>query len=49
MAGNKSGLADLEHILTGIDKLSWVHLSSRDVVRHRIVQDIVNAYDRASG
>ncbi len=49
VAGNKSGLADLEHILTGIDKLSWVHLSSRDVVRHRIVQDIVNAYDRASG
>ncbi len=48
VAGNKSGLADLEAVLTGIDKLSWVHLGSRDVVRHRIVQDIVNAYDRSS-
>jgi phosphate starvation-inducible protein PhoH len=26
-----------------------VHLSSTDVVRHRIVQDIVNAYERAAG
>ena len=48
VAGNKSGLADLERVLTGIDGLSWVHLGARDVVRHRIVQDIVNAYDRSS-
>jgi phosphate starvation-inducible protein PhoH len=27
--------------------LSFVHLSSKDVVRHRIVQDIVDAYERA--
>ena len=40
--------SDLERILTGIDGLSWVHLSARDVVRHRIVQDIVNAYDRSA-
>jgi phosphate starvation-inducible protein PhoH len=26
-----------------------VHLTSRDVVRHRIVQDIVYAYERAAG
>ena len=26
---------------------AWVHLTSRDVVRHRIVQDIVDAYERA--
>ncbi len=48
VAGNRHGLADLEQILTGIDKLEWIHLGSRDVVRHRIVQDIVNAYDRSS-
>ena len=48
VAGNKSGLADLERVLTGIDGLSWVHLSARDVVRHKIVQDIVNAYDRSA-
>ena len=33
-------------ILTGIDDLGFVYLSSRDVVRHRIVQDIVEAYRR---
>ena len=49
VAGNRSGLADLERILHGIDKLTWIHLGSRDVVRHRIVQDIVNAYDRSAG
>ena len=48
VAGNKSGLSDLERVLTGIDGLSWVHLGARDVVRHRIVQDIVNAYDRST-
>ena len=48
VAGNKSALAGLERILSDIEGLSWVHLSARDVVRHRIVQDIVNAYDRSS-
>jgi phosphate starvation-inducible PhoH-like protein len=45
--GGRGGLADLERVLTGIDGLSWIHLTSKDVVRHRIVQDIVNAYERA--
>ena len=31
----------VREILTGIDDLSFVYLSSRDVVRHKIVQDIV--------
>ena len=42
--GGRSGLVGLERILTGIDGLAWVHLGSRDVVRHKIVQDIVDAY-----
>ena len=46
--GGRSGLAGLEKTLDGIDGLAFVHLSSRDVVRHRIVQDIVNAYERAA-
>ncbi len=46
--GGKSGLLGLERILTGIEGLSFVHLGARDVVRHRIVQDIVNAYDRSA-
>ncbi len=42
--GGRSGLADVERILTGIDSLCFVHLTGRDVVRHKIVQDIVDAY-----
>ena len=46
--GGRSGLDGLEDLLEHIDGLDFVHLTSRDVVRHRIVQDIVEAYDRAS-
>ena len=44
----RSGLHGLEDVLTGIDGLSFVRLSSKDVVRHRIVQDIVDAYEAAA-
>jgi phosphate starvation-inducible PhoH-like protein len=47
VAGGRSGLANCERILSGIDGLAFVRLTSRDVVRHRIVADIVNAYERA--
>jgi phosphate starvation-inducible PhoH-like protein len=42
----RSGLLGLEPILDGIEGLSFVRLSKRDVVRHKIVQDIVEAYER---
>jgi phosphate starvation-inducible PhoH-like protein len=45
-AGQHSGLNVVREILTGIDGLAFVYLSSRDVVRHRIVQAIVEAYRR---
>ncbi len=44
--GGRSGLARVEAILSGIDGLSFVRLTGRDVVRHRIVQQIVDAYER---
>ncbi len=47
LEGGKSGLINLEQILGGIDDLQFVRLDSRDVVRHKIVQDIVNAYEQA--
>ena len=47
IAGGKSGLLGLEEILGGIDGLAFVRLTQRDVVRHRIVQDIVTAYERS--
>jgi phosphate starvation-inducible protein PhoH and related proteins len=42
----RSGLVDLEEVLSGIEGLAFVRLTKRDVVRHRIVQDIVDAYER---
>ncbi|MEA3055786.1 MAG: phosphate starvation-inducible protein PhoH [Actinomycetota bacterium] len=42
----RSGIIGLEKVLTGIEGLSFVHLTNRDVVRHKIVQDIVDAYER---
>jgi phosphate starvation-inducible PhoH-like protein len=47
LEGGKSGLINLEQILTNIDGLAFIRLDSKDVVRHKIVQDIVNAYDDA--
>jgi phosphate starvation-inducible PhoH-like protein len=47
-SGSRSGLVVIEEILKGIEGLEFVHLGARDVVRHRIVQDIVEAY-RAYG
>ena len=44
--GQRSGLAVVEEILAGIEGITFCHLGGRDVVRHRIVQDIVEAYGR---
>ncbi len=48
VTGGRSGLHDLERMLSPIDGIEFVRLTSRDVVRHRIVQDIVNAYESAA-
>jgi len=45
--GGSSGLVGVEEILGGIEGITFVRLGRRDVVRHRVVQDIVDAYDRA--
>jgi len=44
---SRSGLGGLQPILGPIPGISFVHLTGRDVVRHRIVQDIVDAYEKA--
>jgi phosphate starvation-inducible PhoH-like protein len=43
----RSGLVGLDKKLTNIDSLEFVRLDSTDVVRHRIVADIVNAYEKS--
>jgi phosphate starvation-inducible PhoH-like protein len=46
--GKRSGMADVERILNGVDGISFVYLGVKDVVRHRIVADIVAAYERST-
>jgi phosphate starvation-inducible PhoH-like protein len=46
--GTRSGLVVVEEILNGIEGIEFLRLGAKDVVRHRIVQDIVEAY-RAHG
>ncbi|MDQ3620014.1 MAG: PhoH family protein [Actinomycetota bacterium] len=43
-ANTRSGLVVVEEILDGIAGVNFTHLDARDVVRHKIVQDIVEAY-----
>ncbi len=43
----RSGLIGLEKKLSGIESLAFVTLDGTDVVRHRIVADIVAAYEKA--
>ena len=44
--GKPSGLMKIEQILDNVEDIAFVHLSAKDVVRHRIVADIVAVYDR---
>ena len=46
-SGTQSGLKHAINILQGIDKLSIVMLTAKDVVRHEIVMNIIKAYDKA--
>jgi phosphate starvation-inducible protein PhoH and related proteins len=45
-SGTHSGLRVVQDILDGIDDVHFSRLSSHDVVRHRLVTDIVDAYGR---
>jgi phosphate starvation-inducible protein PhoH and related proteins len=47
--GQKSGLVNVRHVLQGIDGIQFTHFSSRDVVRHALVQKIVEAYAAFQG
>lgn len=42
----KSGLKEVTKVLTDIKGISFVHLTDRDVVRHELVQKIIQAYER---
>lgn len=45
--GKKSGLKQVITILKNIDGINIVKLSGKDVVRHKLVQEIIKAYERS--
>ena len=45
---SRSGLVDALAVLKNIDGIAQIRFSEKDVVRHRLVQEIVKAYDRAT-
>ena len=45
---SRSGLVDALAVLKNIDGIAQIRFSEKDVVRHRLVQEIVKAYDRAA-
>ena len=44
--GAKSGLRVISDILQGIDDIAFLELTAEDVVRHRLIGDIVKAYEK---
>ena len=45
--GKRSGLKEAIRILKNIDDIKTVKFTEKDVVRHRLVQDIIKAYEKA--
>ena len=43
--GKNSGLATIRKILDGVDDIAFLDLTAEDVVRHRLISDIVSAYE----
>ena len=44
--GKKSGLKDVIGVLKNMDDISFCYLTDRDVVRHKLVQQIIRAYEK---
>ena len=44
--GQKSGLMEAIKVLQNVDNISQIHFTKQDVVRHKLVQDIIKAYEK---
>ncbi|MFC1673917.1 PhoH family protein, partial [Pseudomonadota bacterium] len=44
--GIRSGLRDARDILSGVEGVQFMEFGARDVIRHKIVTRIVEAYDK---
>jgi phosphate starvation-inducible PhoH-like protein len=45
-SGRSSGLIEVQKILEGIEGIRFVYFTNRDVVRHKLVQQIIKAYEK---
>lgn len=45
----QSGLVEIQDVLKGVDGVDFVYFDKNDVVRHRLVKDIIQAYERYHG
>lgn len=43
--GKRSGLIEAERVLAGVEEISFIYFTDKDVVRHRLVQLIIRAYE----
>ena len=46
--GKRSGLKEAVRVLRGVDDIAIFKFTEKDVVRHKLVQDIIRAYERAA-
>jgi phosphate starvation-inducible PhoH-like protein len=44
-AGRTSGLVEAIAVLSGVKGISFVYFDEKDVVRHKLVQSVIKAYD----
>ena len=48
-SGKNSGLIEVRKILEGVEGIRFVYFTNRDVVRHKLVQKIIKAYEKYEG
>jgi phosphate starvation-inducible protein PhoH len=41
-----SGLIEIQRVLKGIEEIKFSYFTEKDVVRHRLVQQIIKAYEK---
>ncbi len=46
---DQSGLVQIQDILKGVEDISFLYFEKSDVVRHKLVKDIINAYEKYQG
>jgi phosphate starvation-inducible PhoH-like protein len=47
--GKRSGLVEAERILSKVEGIEFVYFTDKDVVRHKLVQQIIKAYESQTG